>query len=199
LQDAVEWEASKRLYEAAVRDSSTGAFNRRYFEQRLISDFSFASRHGTALCVLLIDIDHFKRINDRWGHPAGDMVLQHVAAELLLGMRADDLLARYGGEEFAVLARGLDVDGALLLAERLRAALERMSLPWKRERIAVTASIGVAHNDGAKHSDAHQLVAAADSALYAAKACGRNCVRPTPSPSIRVSCVEQTRQPDTES
>ena len=178
LQDPVEWEASKRLYEAVVRDAATGAFNRRYFEQRLISDFSFAYRHGTALCVLLIDIDHFKRINDRWGHLAGDMVLQHVGAELLLGMRADSLLARYGGEEFAVLARGIDADGAFALAERLRASIEHMSLTWESERIAVTASVGVAHTDvSAKCSDPQRLVAAADSALYAAKAAGRNCVR----------------------
>jgi two-component system, cell cycle response regulator len=183
LQDEMEWEATKRLYEASVQDALTGVFNRRYFEQRLIGEFAFAARHGTALCVLLADVDHFKRINDRFGHPAGDMVLRRVGAELRAAVRAEDLVARYGGEEFVVLARGIDPSGARAFAERIRGLLERARIEWEGTRIAVTASIGLAHNHtGAAVTDPQRLVADADKALYAAKASGRNRVQSAQSP-----------------
>jgi diguanylate cyclase (GGDEF)-like protein len=183
LQDALEWEVSKRVYEASVRDGLTGAFNRRYFEERLISEFAFAVRHGTALCVLLTDIDHFKRVNDRWGHPAGDHVLRCIGSELRTTARVEDVVARFGGEEFAILARGIDPTGAHAFAERLRVVLERAEIEWEGQRIAVTASVGLAHNHaGAAASDPQRLVAAADKALYAAKAGGRNRVEVARSP-----------------
>jgi diguanylate cyclase (GGDEF)-like protein len=183
LQDQLECEAAQRVYEASVRDGLTGAFNRRHFEERLIAEFAFATRHGTALCVLMADIDHFKRINDRWGHQAGDLVLRRVGAELREAARAEDLVARYGGEEFVLLARGIDPAGAKAFAERLRVLLERAPITWQGERIAVTTSIGLAHNHtGAASSDPQRLVAAADKALYAAKAAGRNRVELARSP-----------------
>jgi diguanylate cyclase (GGDEF)-like protein len=177
LQDEVEQEASKRIYEMSVRDGLTGVFNRRYFEDRLASEFAFAIRHKSSLCVLLCDVDHFKRINDRLGHPAGDMVLRQIAAELRTGVRTEDVLARYGGEEFAVLGRGIDVLGARQFAERVRLMAERAHIVWEGEHVPVTVSIGLSHLQGGEVVDsAERLVAAADAALYAAKRGGRNRV-----------------------
>jgi two-component system cell cycle response regulator len=183
LQDEVERDASKRIYEMSVRDGLTGVFNRRYFDERLTSEFAFAARHGAGLCVLLADIDHFKRVNDRWGHQAGDAVLRGVVAELRKGLRTEDVVARYGGEEFAMLARGIDVVGARLFAERVRSLVEGANISWEGERIAVTVSIGLAHNHaGLPVSKAEQLVAAADQGLYLAKRNGRNRVERVASP-----------------
>jgi two-component system cell cycle response regulator len=183
MQDEIELEAAKRVYEASVRDGLTGIFNRRYFAERLTSEFAFAVRQGTALCALMIDIDHFKQINDRWGHQAGDSVLRRMGALLREVTRAEDLLARYGGEEFAVLARGISVIDARAFAERVRGLVANASIEWENEKIPVTVSIGLAHNRaGATASGAEQLVAAADKALYAAKAAGRNRVEVAASP-----------------
>jgi two-component system, cell cycle response regulator len=183
MQDEIEWEASKRVYEASVRDGLTRAFNRRYFEERLISEFAFAARHGSALCVLLVDIDEFKRVNDRYGHQCGDLVLRTIGAELRTALRTEDVLARYGGEEFAVLARGIAASGARMLAERLRSTVERTRMEWEGQSIAVTISVGLAHNhSGAAATDPHRLVAAADKALYAAKDAGRNRIEVARSP-----------------
>lgn len=177
LQDQVEQEASKRIYEMSVRDGLTGVFNRRYFEERLLSEFAFATRHKSSLCVLLCDIDHFKSINDRFGHQAGDMVLRQIAAELRTGVRTEDVLARYGGEEFAVLGRGIDLGGARQFAERVRLMAERAHIVWEGTHIPVTISIGLSHNQcGEVANSADRLVAAADGALYAAKRAGRNRV-----------------------
>jgi diguanylate cyclase (GGDEF)-like protein len=181
--DELEWQASKRVYEASVRDGLTGAFNRRYFEERLVTEFAFAARQGTALCVLLADVDFFKSINDRWGHAAGDLALRRIGVELRKAVRVEDVLARYGGEEFAVLARGIGVPGARALAERLRSCVEAASIAWEEEEIAVTVSVGLAHNhSGPATSDPQRLVTAADKALYAAKEAGRNRIELAYSP-----------------
>jgi two-component system, cell cycle response regulator len=177
LQDSLEQESSRRMYEMAVRDGLTAAYNRRYFDERMQSEFAFAARHGTALCVLLLDIDHFKRINDTYGHPAGDEVLRRISASLRGGVRTEDVVARYGGEEFAVIARGIDVAGARMFAGRVRIMVERAHIEWEGNRIAVTASVGLAHNhSGAAVNTPERLVLAADRALYAAKDGGRNRV-----------------------
>jgi diguanylate cyclase (GGDEF)-like protein len=177
LQDEVEQAASKRIYEMSVRDGLTGVYNRRYFEDRLSSEFAFAARHKTPLCVILADIDHFKRINDTHGHHAGDAVLKRVAVELQAGVRTEDLVSRFGGEEFVMMSRGIDVDGGRAFAERLRAVVQRAVITWEGARIPVTMSLGVAHTlSGPMFTKAELLVAAADMALYAAKHAGRNRV-----------------------
>jgi len=184
VQDCIEREATRRIYEMSVRDGLTGVFNRRYFEERMTAEFAFAARHGTALSVLLVDIDHFKQINDRWGHQAGDFVLQRVSAALRNSVRTEDVLARYGGEEFVILARGIDAKGTRLFAERMRAIVERTQIQWQEERIPVTVSLGMAHNHtGAPATKGDRLVAAADQALYAAKRAGRNRAEMAESPS----------------
>jgi len=183
LQDRLEQETSRRMYEMAVRDGLTAAYNRRYFDERMESEFAFALRHGSALCVLLIDIDHFKRVNDTHGHHGGDEVLRRVSAVLRNGVRAEDVVARYGGEEFAVIARGIDVTGSRMFAERVRSMVERTHIEWEGALIGVTASVGAAHNhSGAALNKPERLVLAADNALYAAKDGGRNRVELACSP-----------------
>jgi diguanylate cyclase (GGDEF)-like protein len=177
LQDRIERETSRRIYEMSVRDGLTGAFNRRYFDERLTSEFAFAVRHRSPLCVLLVDIDHFKRINDQIGHQAGDHVLREIADVLKKGIRTEDVVARYGGEEFAMIARGIDPTGALQFAERVRGLVERANVMWEGRRVPVTISVGVAHNQVAPAvARGEELTAAADAALYRAKRAGRNRV-----------------------
>jgi diguanylate cyclase (GGDEF)-like protein len=193
LLDKLEQEASRRMYEMAVRDGLTSAYNRRYFDERIESEFAFALRHDTALCVLLIDIDHFKRINDTFGHQAGDLVLRRISAALRSGVRAEDVVARYGGEEFAVIARGIDVNGARMFAERVRTMVERAHIALDGSTIVVTASVGLAHNHaGAPIARPERLVLAADEALYVAKRNGRNRVELAASPS-RYSSADGSR------
>ena len=182
LQDKIEQEASRRVYEMSVRDGLTGVYNRRYFDERMASEFAFAARHRTALCVLLVDIDHFKRVNDGFGHPAGDAVLRAIAGELREGCRTEDVVARYGGEEFAVIARSIDVPGTRLFAERVRLMVENAHIQWENANLRVTASVGLAHNQAGSFGKAEALVAAADVALYAAKHAGRNRVEVAASP-----------------
>jgi two-component system cell cycle response regulator len=194
LQDQIEREASRRIYEMSVRDGLTGVFNRRYFDERLTSEFAFAARHGSALCVLMVDIDHFKRVNDRYGHQAGDMVLRRVAAELRSGIRTEDVIARYGGEEFAILARGIDPEGARLFGERVRMMAERAHIVCEDMHVPVTISVGLAHNHaGPTAQKAERLVAEADAALYGAKQAGRNRVV-VASSSGRYSVVQDDAQ-----
>jgi two-component system cell cycle response regulator len=177
LQDEVEQAASKRIYEMSVRDGLTSLYNRRYFDDRLASEFAFASRHSTPLCVILADIDHFKSINDTHGHHAGDAVLKRVAMELQASVRTEDLVARFGGEEFVMLTRGIDPDGGRSFAERVRNVVQRAVINWNGSRIPVTMSLGVAHTQqGPTPTKPELLVGAADTALYAAKHAGRNRV-----------------------
>ncbi len=176
VQDAREVEASRELYEAAVRDRLTSLHNRGYFDDRLISEFAFSRRHGSALAVLLIDIDHFKKVNDTYGHPAGDAVLKAVAGKLTETLRKEDVGARYGGEEFSILVRN-DEAGAQVLAQRLRTRIGNMEVPTGNALIRVKVSIGLAvMRKEVPYDKASELVAAADEALYAAKRNGRDQV-----------------------
>ncbi|MCG8556362.1 MAG: diguanylate cyclase [Proteobacteria bacterium] len=177
LQDALEQNAAKQVYESTLRDPLTGVQNRRSLDQRLRGEFAFAVRHGSPLAVMVIDIDHFKRINDTEGHQAGDAVLRSLATMLQQTVRTEDMLARYGGEEFLVVARGIDREGVAVLAERLRRSIEKLSIAWAGTRLSVTVSIGVScmAPDHAVPGP-ETLVAQADAALYRAKNAGRNRV-----------------------
>ncbi len=164
-----------QLRELATRDGLTGLWNRRAFLDRLAAELSRARRYPTSVALILADVDHFKRINDRYGHPAGDEVLRVVAATLRSMGRETDLVARYGGEEFAVLLPNTDEAGARALAERIRSALEETEIPWEDATIRVTASLGISvTQDGQDPPD--NLISQADQALYAAKETGRNRV-----------------------
>lgn len=175
LLDAKEATSSQRLFVAALRDSLTGLLNRHAANERLLEEVAFAKRHATHLSVLLIDIDHFKVVNDTHGHPAGDAVLTEVARALRATVRAEDVVARWGGEEFVVITRGIPPMGVGILAERLRAAVEKLPISTERGvAIPVTISIGVAALAAGK--DVVGVVTDADVALYAAKTTGRNRV-----------------------
>jgi diguanylate cyclase (GGDEF)-like protein len=165
----------ERHKDLAEHDALTGLFNRRAFDDHLARAIAREDRQAGRLALLLLDLDHFKKLNDTYGHPAGDAALA-AAARLLVGLlRKGDLAARYGGEEFAAILPGSDEGGALRMAERVRHALEAERLVFEGARLAVTASFGAAvwPADG---REAAALVAAADRALYAAKQGGRNRV-----------------------
>lgn len=175
--DDLEESFQRQMYDSALRDGLTKAFNKRYFTDRLHAEFAYAHRHGTALALCLLDLDHFKAVNDTHGHLAGDYVLQGLAQQVQASVRTEDVFARYGGEEFAVISRGISVESALIMAERIRQAIERHAFVWKGKRLPITVSIGLSGlPDGTLRTPA-DLIAAADEALYEAKRGGRNQVK----------------------
>jgi diguanylate cyclase (GGDEF)-like protein len=165
----------KMLEHRAQIDSLSGLWNRRYFDQRLQQEWSEARRHGRSLSLIMCDVDRFKRLNDQFGHPFGDQVIERVA-QILSGGRGSDITCRYGGEEFGVILPSTAADRALEVAERHRVAIE--SHTWSgHDDVIVTSSFGVADLTSVP-TDAgmEQLVQAADLALYRAKQSGRNRV-----------------------
>ena len=160
----------QKVVESAATDGLTGAANRRSFDERLRAECDLAARRGTTVSLVLMDIDHFKSINDRFGHQTGDEVLRQVVERTRSRVRPDDLTARYGGEEFAILLPGTGTDDACELAERVRQEVAAHAEP-----VPATVSVGVATwQPGIDSPDA--LVAAADKALYQAKQTGRDRV-----------------------
>ena len=167
----------------ASTDQLTGLFNRRYFDEQLQRVLAESDRSGLPASLIMADIDYFKRVNDNFGHEAGDAVLKHVAGVFLEQVRAIDICARYGGEEIAVLLPQTDLAGALELAERLRRAVAAKTAVYRGRDIPVTSSFGVSsYPQTARIRD--QLFPSADKALYDAKAAGRNCVKSAPLPRL---------------
>jgi two-component system, cell cycle response regulator len=173
--DELEENFQQKMHDSALYDGLTKACNKRHFLDRLQTEVPYAKRHATPLSLLMLDVDHFKQVNDRHGHLAGDYVLATLAQIVRSTIRTEDLFARYGGEEFAILCRGTTIENALVLAERLRAKVETFFFEQHRQRIPVTISVGVASWFDQPDS-ATQLIADADAALYKAKAGGRNHV-----------------------
>lgn len=163
------------LEKIASRDVLTGAFNRRRLEEEAESLIARCKRTGNSMAIMMIDIDDFKLINDKYGHPAGDEVLRHLVAVSLATIRADDYFARYGGEEFCILLPDTSESEALLLAERLRKIYESKAARFNGETLTSTISIGVA-DSGSAGLEMPSLVSAADQALYLAKQQGKNRV-----------------------
>lgn len=163
------------LEQLSITDGLTKLHNHRFFQDHLTREIKRAARTGEPLSIVLLDLDDFKRLNDRLGHAAGDDALQHVAGVLAESVRESDLLARYGGEEFAIVASSTDLAGATVLAEKLRAAVAGATFaPADAVRpVALSVSAGVAEYKG----DRKAFFQAADRALYRAKADGKNCVR----------------------
>ena len=175
--DALDDSFQERVVVSALRDPLTRLYNKRYFDERLDAELRFAHRHGSQLALLMIDVDHFKRVNDQRGHLVGDTVLASVAQALARAIRNEDVVARVGGEEFVVILRATALDQALLLGERLRRKVEELRIEHDGggEPLQVTVSIGAAAlTPGVGTAD--ELVGAADRALYAAKQAGRNRV-----------------------
>lgn len=170
-----------QLHLIASHDALTGLYNRISFDNLFHDEIQRASRHHRALSLLLIDVDHFKHINDTYGHPAGDKVLQELAYLLTSHLRNSDHLARYGGEEFALILPETDMQEALALAERLRrAADEQLHATAIQSTTNITISIGVASLNQ-QFNSSEKIIEEADKALYRAKRDGRNCVRHSPA------------------
>jgi diguanylate cyclase (GGDEF)-like protein len=183
LQDDLEEEYQRSIYESAVRDGLTRIYNRKYFLDALRKEFAYCVRHGSPLALVLMDVDHFKQVNDTHGHPTGDAVLQHVCQRVAEAVRTEDLFARVGGEEFALLLRGDGEAQALACAERCRRAVEASEAQVGEARVRVTLSLGVAVLSPEGMEAPEDLLAAADRALYRAKHAGRNRVEP-PDPGL---------------
>jgi diguanylate cyclase (GGDEF)-like protein len=165
-----------RSRQLALVDPLTGCANRRALEDRLTGELAFARRTKKPLSMLVVDVDHFKRVNDTHGHAIGDEVIRHVAEVLRGGVRTSDVVARYGGEEFCAVLREADLDGASILAERLRAAIAGREVTVGERTLQVTASIGVATFEAGDEVAPDSMFRRADAALYRAKQNGRNRV-----------------------
>ncbi|MCA3015519.1 MAG: diguanylate cyclase [Myxococcaceae bacterium] len=177
-----ELEEKRAALEALSRiDGLTGLVNRRHFEERLADEWARSARYQAPLSCLLLDIDHFKHVNDTWGHPFGDVVLKEVAGVIRRALRDVDVIARYGGEELIALLPQTLPDEAWRAAERVRMGVEAMRLTCRTvdppEQVRCTASIGVSTAPSAAIESAAQLVQQADACLYEAKQGGRNQVR----------------------
>ena len=176
LQDAIDEAFQRRQFEAMTRDGLTGCFNRMYFDEELFREMSYAQRSGGSISIAMIDLDHYKKINDTHGHAAGDQVLAGVGRVLVDMLRQYDLVARVGGEEFALLMRNADLATGRLVAERVRERIARLVVAiGGGKQLNVTASVGVASLSEDRKSDVTLLMRTADSRLYAAKRRGRNC------------------------
>jgi diguanylate cyclase (GGDEF)-like protein len=176
LQDALEEEYQRGIYESATRDDLTKLFNKKYFLDALKKEFSYCTRHRVPLSLMLFDVDHFKKVNDVYGHPCGDHVLMNIAQRVTETVRSEDVLARYGGEEFAVMLREQGADKAQVCADRCRRAVAQTPFTFNGQEIPVTISLGIATLFEGDFKTPEELIAEADRYLYKAKAGGRNRV-----------------------
>jgi diguanylate cyclase (GGDEF)-like protein len=170
----VEQRYFEHAFNLASMDALTGAFNKRYFDESFGKEVQRSQQAGTPLCIVLFDIDHFKKINDTYGHPAGDAVLKNVSAAVAAQLRDGDALFRVGGEEFALVLSATPRDLAIQAAEAVRALIESLVTDFMGTRITATLSLGVAElSSGEQPAALYQRV---DEKLYAAKRGGRNRV-----------------------
>ncbi|MBK7582173.1 MAG: diguanylate cyclase [Myxococcales bacterium] len=174
--DASQERMLNKLYEASVRDSLTGCYNREHFEERLKVEVAYARRHNTVVSLVMFDLDHFKKINDTYGHPAGDAALIYVSERVSGGLRTEDVFARYGGEEFAVILRGIDLEGSRKVGDRMRSIVAATPVKFEDKTFVVTMSVGCSTLADCPDPSTTALVAIADRRLYAAKHGGRNRV-----------------------
>ena len=167
----------EEIYRLTIIDGLTGIHNKRYLLECLDRELARSTRYKRPLALVLFDIDHFKAVNDRLGHLAGDEALRQVAGCVRATVRREEVFARYGGEEFAVVLPEADLAGALQAADRLRRQVERQPLEHQGQAFQVTVSAGVTVWDGVVPTTATDLLQRADEKLYEAKRAGRNCVR----------------------
>lgn len=170
----IDGEIQAQMFESALRDGLTKAYNKRFFETRLEEEVAYALRQDARLALLMLDLDHFKRVNDQYGHLAGDTVLTEFAGLVHTASRREDVFARVGGEEFAILARGLSAPQAFEFGERIVREVRAHAFVHEGARIPVSVSVGVAALPDPRLESAVALLSAADAALYRAKALGRD-------------------------
>jgi two-component system, cell cycle response regulator len=174
--DNMEEEFNEQLYTAANKDFLTQIYNRKYFLDRLKMEISYARRHETALSLLMLDLDFFKKVNDTHGHLAGDSVLKQFTAEIAASKRHEDLFARYGGEEFILLLRGTPKETAIQIAEKIRMKIEQFGFDVDGQNLRLTVSIGLVTFFRNNYKNDETFLRAADALLYRAKKEGRNRV-----------------------
>jgi diguanylate cyclase (GGDEF)-like protein len=180
VQDDMEENFQRNLFEAATRDGLTGTMNRRALLEELAAELAYSRRHRVPVSVVMIDVDHFKIVNDTWGHLAGDQALIAVAQALAAATRSEDRLGRYGGEEFLLLLRETSQQQAYRCAERCRQRVEKSEIHWQDQRIKLTISLGIATLGPGGPDQPEGLIELADKALYEAKAQGRNRIVASP-------------------
>ncbi len=166
----------RKISELAAVDDLTMILNRRFGLRRMREEFSRATRHGIALSAIMVDIDHFKKFNDTFGHNAGDVVLKQVAAILNDNIRSEDMVCRYGGEEFLICLSGAGLMDAAVISERIRRIVQATEVKWADKKLQITVSMGIATYPIARASVCEELITYADKALYGAKEYGRNQV-----------------------
>jgi diguanylate cyclase (GGDEF)-like protein len=180
IQNAIHFEKVRHL---AYRDGLTGVFNRRYFEMRVVQELERASRYGSRMSLMMIDLDEFKGLNDQFGHEMGDTVLQQVCGVFVQQLRKTDVICRFGGDEFAVLLPETTAENSHGKAQKLRAAIAGLQLPGLARAISISIGLACCPDDGRTRDD---LLKAADDALYRAKEGGRN----------RVEIAQRTTSPE---
>jgi two-component system cell cycle response regulator len=163
------------IYRLTTMDGLTQIYNRRYFDEQLDREMSRSRRYERVLSLVLLDIDHFKKVNDQFGHLAGDSVLKQLASTVRTKIRREDVFARYGGEEFAILLPEVGLGGTRQLAEKARRLVEKQRFEFDKQPIPVTVSVGIATLEP-QHRESGDLVRTADERLYEAKTLGRNRV-----------------------
>ena len=171
-----------KVEEMALRDTLTGLYNRRYFQQILDYELNRAKRYHQPLSLVFIDIDHFKEVNDSFGHSIGDQFLKQIAQKLLSLFRTTDLVARYAGDEFVAILPATPGEGAMTLANRIQEVLSRYQVMVRGKTLQVSVSIGVDTYENNGGIGSVSLIDRADKAMYEAKAMGRNCVEKLPGP-----------------
>ncbi len=176
LQDEVEDAFQRELYESATKDALTGLWTKRHFLEHLETEFNYHRRVKKPLSVIMCDLDHFKKINDNYGHLGGDLVLKELGGMILNVLRRGDSVGRYGGEEIIFFLRETPLPGAKVFSERLRMLVENHPFIFEGKKIPATISIGVATCTEDNYSTMHELIKAADEFLYKAKQTGRNKV-----------------------
>ncbi len=175
--DSLEEQFVSQLYESATRDGLTGAYNKRFFLERLREELAWHLRHEQPLSLIMLDIDHFKQVNDTWGHAIGDFILKHLSLFCMRHCRTEDVFARFGGEEFVLILRQTSTMSAVVMAERIRETVESLAFEYPGkdgvQKIKVTISGGIAEI-GKDIDTPTALIEKADAYLYEAKRSGRN-------------------------
>ncbi|HPW45236.1 MAG TPA: GGDEF domain-containing protein [bacterium] len=176
LGDAAERMFQEEMHQMANYDAVTNVLNKHAFLRRLKEEFSYSKRQKLPLSLIMIDIDFFKKVNDTYGHMAGDYVLHGVAERIQKGLRDEDIVSRYGGEEFAVILRNTDAKSALMLGERIRRSVEEKPFQFEKDSISVTVSLGISTLADGNFTTSSDLLARSDACLYKSKQDGRNRV-----------------------